>query len=169
MTGAFETERLRAEPLDRSHLDALSRLHRDERVMATLGGVATEDETREWLERNLEHWRRHGFGLFVFNDRETGRFVARAGIRRIEIGGREEVEVAYALVPDRWGTGLATEIAQALVGVAFERLGLPDVVAYTLPTNVASRRVLEKAGLAYERDIEHDGETHVLYRRRAAA
>jgi [ribosomal protein S5]-alanine N-acetyltransferase len=166
--GAFETERLRAEPLDRSHLDLLAALHGDERVMATLGGVGTEDDTREWLERNVEHWRRHGFGLFVFRDRATGSFVARAGIRRIEIGGREEVEVAYALVPERWGAGLATEIARALVAVAFERLELPDVVAYTLPTNVASRRVLEKAGLAYEGDVEHAGRTHVLYRRSAA-
>ncbi len=169
MIGAFETERLRAEPLDGSHFAVLAALHRDERVMATLGGVASEAETRAWLARNLEHWERHGFGLFVFRDRETGSFVARAGIRRVEIGGREEIEVAYALAPERWGSGLATEIARALVAVALERLRLPDVVAFTLPTNVASRRVMEKAGLAYERDVEHAGQRQVLYRRRAAA
>ena len=137
--------------------------------MAPLGGVASEDETAEWLERNLRHWAENGFGMFVFRDRETGELVARAGLRRIELGGRDEVEVAYAIVAERWGEGLATEIAEALVALAFERLGLPDVVAYTLPTNGASRRVMEKVGLVYERDVEHDGETHVVYRRRADA
>ena len=167
MIGAFETERLRAEPLAGSHLADLAAFHRDERVMATLGGVAGADETSAWLDRNLRHWDEHGFGIFVFRGRETGELAGRAGIRRIEIGGREEVEIAYAIVADRWGEGLATEIAEALVALAFERLGLRDVVGYTLPTNAASRRVMEKAGLVYERDVEHEGETHVLYRRRA--
>ena len=169
MIGTFETTRLRAEPLAGSHRAELAAFHRNERVMATLGGVAKEEETAEWVERNVEHWAEHGFGIFVFRDRETGELVARAGIRRIELGGRDEVEIAYAVMPERWGEGLATEIADTLVALAFERLGLADVVAVTLPTNAASRRVMEKAGLVYERDVEHAGQTHVLYRRSAGA
>lgn len=165
MIGPFETERLRAEPLADAHLAELTSFHGDARVMATLGGVASEEETAAWVERNLRHWAEHGFGMFVFRDRETGELVARAGLRRVELGGREEVEVAYAIVAERWGKGLATEIAEALVALAFERLGVPDVVAYTLPANAASRRVMEKASLAYEREVEHAGQTHVLYRR----
>jgi RimJ/RimL family protein N-acetyltransferase len=45
-----------------------------------------------------------------------------------------------------------------------ELLGLDDIVAFTLPTNDASRRVMEKLGFSYERDIEHAGMPHVLYR-----
>jgi RimJ/RimL family protein N-acetyltransferase len=37
-------------------------------------------------------------------------------------------------------------------------------VAVTLTTNTASRRVMEKLGMNYERDIEHAGLPHVLYR-----
>ncbi len=169
MIGPFETERLRAEPLAESDRAVLAAFHRDERVMATLGGVATEEETLEWLERNVGHWREHGFGIFIFRDRGTGGLVARAGIRRVRIGGREEVEIAYAVVPERWGEGLGTEIAEALVTIAFERLHVPDVVAFTQPANTPSRRVMEKAGLVYERDVEHAGARHVLYRRRTWA
>ena len=68
------------------------------------------------------------------------------------------------LMPEFWGQGLATEIAQASIGIAFNELGLSDVVSFTLPTNLASRRVMEKCGLTFERDIEWKDLPHVLYR-----
>ena len=49
--------------------------------------------------------------------------------------------------------------------VAFDDLGLGEIVAFTLPTNVASRRVMDKSGFTFERKIEHAGLPHVLYRR----
>jgi ribosomal-protein-alanine N-acetyltransferase len=67
-------------------------------------------------------------------------------------------------VAERWGEGLATEVARELVRVAFDDVGLPDVVAFTLPTNVASQRVMQKAGLELERDIVWADLPHVLYR-----
>ena len=42
---------------------------------------------------------------------------------------------------------------------------LHELIAITLPDNHASRRVMEKASFAYDRDLEHAGLTHVLYRR----
>ena len=55
------------------------------------------------------------------------------------------------------------------VELAFGPLGLDRVVAFTLPDNVASRRVMAKAGFIYGRDIEHAGLPHVLYGRAAVA
>ena len=160
------TERLRAEPLSSAHEAELAVLHADERVMATMGGrTATPEESRAWLERNLRHAEEPGCGVFVFREQSTGRFVGRGAIRRIEIGGHEEVEVGYAVAADSWGQGLATEMASALVDHASAH-GLADLVAYTEPANAASRRVMEKAGFTYERDVDHHGRAQVLYRRR---
>ena len=50
------------------------------------------------------------------------------------------------------------------VVIGFDRVGLDELAAYTLHDNVRSRRVMEKAGLTYERDIVHDGRPQVLYR-----
>jgi RimJ/RimL family protein N-acetyltransferase len=163
----FCTERLRAERLRPEHLDELCRMHRDAQVMATLGGLRSDEQTRRFLQESLDHWERHGFGLWVFRDRGDGRFAGRGGLRKIAVDGRDEVEVAYALMTDFWGKGLATEMAAATVRVAFEQLGLAEVVAFTLPTNWASRRVMEKVGFQYERDIVHAGLPHVLYRLRS--
>ena len=87
-------------------------------------------------------------------------------MRRASIEGREEVELGYRVAAARWGQGISTEMAEALVGVAREPLGLEEIVAFTLPYNVASRRVMEKVGFRYERDIEWAALAHVLYRQR---
>jgi [ribosomal protein S5]-alanine N-acetyltransferase len=144
----------------------LRALDTDAEVMATLGGVRSENETWENLRAGLENWERNGFGTWVFRARESGEVVGTATLRRVEIEGREEVEVGYRVAAAWWGRGIATEMARALVGVARDRLGLEEIVAFTLPHNVGSRRVMEKAGFRYEGDIEWARLPHVLYRQR---
>jgi [ribosomal protein S5]-alanine N-acetyltransferase len=144
----------------------LRALDTDAEVMATLGGVRSENETWEYLRAGLEHWERNGFGTWVFRARESGEVIGTATLRRVEIEGRDEVEVGYRVAAAWWGRGIATEMARALVGVARDRLGLEEVVAFTLPHNIASRRLMEKAGFRYQRDIEWARLPHVLYRQR---
>ena len=167
----FHTERLIAERLRAEHFVELRLMHRDRRVMATLapagapnGGVLSDEETRQFLRRDLDHWDRHGYGLWVFRDRADGHFVGRAGLHNTKAGGTDEVELAYALMAEYCGRGFATEMAQAIMAVAFERLQLTEVVCFTLTTNRASQRVMEKAGFEYERDVVHAGLPHVFYR-----
>jgi [ribosomal protein S5]-alanine N-acetyltransferase len=164
MIETFRTPRLSADRLRADHLDELSRMHRDPVVMATLGGLRSDEETRAFLRRSLEHWHRHGYGLWVLRDERDGRFVGRGGLRHVRVGGADEVEMAYALLAEFWGRGLATEMARAILKVAFEHLGMDQVVSFTLETNQASRRVLEKAGLIFERPLIHADYPHVLYR-----
>jgi RimJ/RimL family protein N-acetyltransferase len=163
---SFETQRLRAERMRAAHFDDVQRLHSDARVMTTLGGAKEESATRSLIRANDEHWEQYGYGLWVFRDAATGSFAGRGGLRHLEVGGGAETEVAYALVADLWNRGLATEMAVAIVRLAFDELGIDNLVCFTLPTNHASRRVMEKAGFLYERDIVHAGLPHVLHRLR---
>ena len=64
---------------------------------------------------------------------------------------------------------LATELGAVSVAHAFGPLGLADVVSFTLVENRASRRVMEKLGFEYEREVEHAGLPHVLYRLRTSS
>ncbi len=95
---------------------------------------------------------------------ENGRLVGRAGLRNTRVGGGDGVELAYALAVEYWNRRMATEVAKAILKLAFERLGLTNIVCFTLATNRASRRVMEKAGFAYERAVVHAGLPSVLYR-----
>jgi ribosomal-protein-alanine N-acetyltransferase len=163
----LETDRLVGERLREAHFAYQRAMDTDRAVMATLGGVRSENESWEQLRSGLEHWERNGFGPWVFQVRETGETVGGAALRRVEIEGQPEVEVGYRVAAAWWGRGIATEMASAVVGVA-RGLGLEEIVAFTLPDNLASRRVMEKAGFTYERDIEWAALPHVLYRQRLA-
>ncbi|MDQ6817222.1 MAG: GNAT family N-acetyltransferase [Actinomycetota bacterium] len=165
----IETPRLVCERLGPKHRDEIARLVLDPRVARWIeadGRPAPEREVSSWLIAKDEHWARHGFGQWLIRDRLTGEMVGRGGLQHTHVGGREEVEVGWAIVPEHWGQGLATEMALAALELAFGSLGLADVVAFTLPDNIASRGVMEKTGFVFERELEHAGRPHVLYRHR---
>jgi RimJ/RimL family protein N-acetyltransferase len=165
-----ETARLSCERLAPEHATEILALHNDPLIVPWLfphRDPPDEAETVEFLRAKGGHWSAHGFGMWLLRDRDTGSMVGRGGLQHTHVDGHDEVEVGWAIVPDRWGRGLATELAQASLEAAFGPLRLPEIVAFTLPNNAASRRVMEKVMLAYERDIVHVGVPHVLYRRRA--
>jgi ribosomal-protein-alanine N-acetyltransferase len=164
----LETERMLLERLRPEHGTELRRLLLDPRVSATLWPrikPPTEADVVEGLVAKVDHWDRHGLGMWLLRDRDTGEMVGRGGLQFTYTAGLNDIEASWAIVPERWGQGLATELAHACVDVAFDQLGLLDLVAFTLPGNAASRRVMEKAGFTYERNIVHAGLPHVLYRR----
>jgi ribosomal-protein-alanine N-acetyltransferase len=142
----------------------LCALYGDPRVGATFGGVRTPDEVGVMLAHQREHWTGEGFGYWIWRDRESGEPVARGGLARAEIEREPAVEVGWSVVPDRWGEGLATELGAASLAVAAQ-LGFDELVAFTLPANVASRRVMEKLGMTYDREfMRGERGLHVLYR-----
>jgi [ribosomal protein S5]-alanine N-acetyltransferase len=153
--------------MQESDRDDLRRIHADPRVMATLGGVRSDEQTEEFLRGAIAHWEQYDFGFWTVRHAATGRFAGRGGLLHTTIVGGDDVEVAYAFLPEFWGRGLATEFARESVRTAFEVLGLDDVVCFALPTNRASRRVMEKVGFRYERDVVYHGLPHVFYRLRA--
>lgn len=134
----------------------------DPRVAATLGGLRSDAEMRAGFDRALRRWSEDGFGWWTFRD-TAGRFVARGGLGRVAVEGVSEVEVGYSVRASLWGRGIATAMARVSLEVGFGQLGLQRIVSFTLPYNLRSRRVMEKAGLRYERDIVHAGMPHVLY------
>jgi [ribosomal protein S5]-alanine N-acetyltransferase len=162
----IETERLVGVRPGPEHAEFMTGLLGDSRVGATLGGVRSPAEASLILDQHVALWERDGYGYWMWQDRETGEWVARGGLRPLHVGGSDEVEVGWAVVPRRWRQGLGTELALASIGVAFGPLDLASVVAFTLPHNVASRRVMEKTGFSYEKDIVWAELPHVLYRRR---
>ncbi|HLL56048.1 MAG TPA: GNAT family N-acetyltransferase [Myxococcaceae bacterium] len=167
----LQTERLSGERRRASDFDDLHRLYSDPRVSATLaadGQPFPEEKTRQVLQASVEHWESHGFGIWNFRHKDDGRFVGYCGVRQVTIDGEPEVELLYAVRAEDWDRGYASEMAKAVIGVGFEALGFPNLVSFTLPTNRDSRRVMEKQGFRYEKDITHAGLVHVLYRLTAA-
>lgn len=123
-------------------------------------GPFTRAECEATLARKVAHWAAHGFGASLgFVD---ARCVGWSILQHARVSGRSEVEIGWAVVSDMWGRGIATELGRHALASAGEA-GFERVVAFTRPDNFASRRVMDKLGLRYERDIEHAGLPHVLY------
>ena len=112
--------------------------------------------------RDQAHWARHGYGPWAVREREGGAFVGRGGLAWATVAGQREVELPWAVSPEFQNRGYATEMALAAIDAAREA-GLERVVSLTLPTNLASRRVMEKAGLDCVGEIEHVGLPHLLF------
>jgi ribosomal-protein-alanine N-acetyltransferase len=162
------TPRLLLERVTLGDLPDFERMYADIQTTATLGGVRDAAAARSMVEDWIAHWDVHGFGLWTARDAATGAFAGRGGIKHVVIGGRTEIEIGYSFLPAFWGRGLATELAEASVRAGFEELHLDELVCFTLTTNRASQRVMEKAGFVFERAVEYAGLPHVLYRLRAA-
>ena len=160
--------RLRPERPWREHAPLYRDLFADPAVAATLwpgalGGPRSAGQSSAILAADIGHWQQDSFGPWVFFEQATGTFVGRGGLHRTTVAGRECVELLYAVRPDAWGEGYATEMALVSVARA-RRLGLDELIGLTLMTNVASRRVLAKAGLRFDRVRGHAGRPHWLGR-----
>ena len=162
----LRTARLIGTPAGSGDFAYLRRLHSDPRVTATLsadGATFGEDQTRAFLDRAADHWKSHGFGLWIFRNQADGDFVGYGGIKHAVVEGRDEIELAYAICSDHWRKGFATEISMAALQQGFDTIHLDRIVAFTLPHNKASRAVMEHCGFTYNRYITHATLPHVLY------
>ena len=126
-----------------------------------------EGEPEALLRKDLAHWEAHGFGPWALIDRHSGVFAGRGGLCWTQVGSERAVELPWALLPAFWNDGLATEAAVAALEAA-RRVGIPEVISLALLENRPSRRVMEKAGLTFEGEVEHVGLPHALYRVRLA-
>ncbi|MDP2332277.1 MAG: GNAT family N-acetyltransferase [Reyranella sp.] len=106
---------------------------------------------RAWDERRYAPWG-------VFRD---GRLIGHGGLNHVPEFG--ETEVLWALHPDAWGKGYATEVARAALAHGFETLGLGLIFAITLPDNLASQAVMKRAGLGYRKRVDYKGFSDIVW------
>ena len=151
----LETERLALRRFTEADVDHLFALHNDPDVMRFLNGG--KPTPREETEREYQqHF--SGDGYWAAVEKATGEFVGWFALH--PTGGREldEVEIGYRLKRSAWGKGYATEGSRALIRNGFTELGVQRVWAQTMAVNLPSRRVMEKAGLAYVRTFHLEWE-----------
>lgn len=118
------------------------------------------------LEAQARQAAETGYCLWWWRERATGELVGYAGLNRDRVEGRPVVEIGWSISPSRWNEGFATEAARAAVAWGFGEAALEAIVAFALPHNLPSRRVMEKLGMEYVREFVRADLPHVLYRLR---
>ena len=164
------TERLVLRLPERSDLEAFVRLCADPAVMRFIGRGRPLDRPSAELafEVMLAHWDQHGLGLRSALARATDEYLGFVGLAVVPSGGAApgETEIGWRLRRSAWGRGLATEGARAVRDSVREQVR--ELVSVAQPENRASRRVMDKLGMAFEREARgRGGEPVVVYRWRS--
>ena len=160
----LETDRLLLREYVEEDAEAFFKLNSDPEVLRFVPDkrLLNVEQARQILvDHPIADYRKHGFGRGACILKSTGEQIGFAGLKYLEELG--EVDVAYRLMPTHWGQGLATEAALASVRYGFADLGLKQIIGLVMPENIASVRVLEKAGLRFADTVSFWGHQFSKY------
>ena len=173
----IETERLRLRRWREADLPAFAAMNADPMVRRYFSCQLTREESDASVSRFIRMYALDGYGFMATELRANSEFIGLLGIQRMSfvLPGRSTpaVEIGWRFNEKSWGKGLATEGARACLDLAFGQFRLPEVVAFTTPANLPSRRVMEKLGMTRNPDDDFDDpripadnpcQRHVLYR-----
>ncbi len=151
----IETARLRLRPYTLDDLDRLAVILSNPEVMkySPRGPIAKGKEkqvTRDILEYFIEHWEKYGFGVWAAIEKPTRKLIGHCGLNCLP--NSPDIEIIYRFDQNYWNQGIATETTKAILYYGFSFVKLHKIVAIASPKHIASRRVMEKAGLKYEKD-----------------
>lgn len=169
------TSRLRLRQWRDEDLPAFAAMNADPRVMEHFPARLSRTESDAVVGRIREHFAKHGFGLWAVEVPAAAPFIGYVGLAvpRFEAHFTPCVEIGWRLAANHWGRGYATEAAAAVLDHAFARLGLDEVVSFTVAANRRSWMVMERLGMTRDpaEDFEHPGlpeghplRRHLLYR-----
>lgn len=155
----LETERLVLRRFTEADEDNLYDLNSDPAVMRFLNGgkpIPRDVIRSEILPRFLHSYEGHTrYGVWAVIEKSSGDFLGWFSLRPQDGGSADEAELGYRLRASAWGKGYGTEGARALIRKGFTELGVQRVLANTYQDNLASRRVMEKAGLTLVRTFRY--------------
>lgn len=131
------------------------------------GQPITREECEDWFRVTTANYAKRGYGMFSLAKRDSGAVIGFAGL--VHPGGQPEAEIKYALLRAHWGAGLATEAVAQLLAYGEVTCGLQHIVGTVAPGNLASQRVLLKAGMALAHSRSNqDGSSTLVFEWRPA-
>ncbi len=144
----METARLNLRLMAASDLDAMLTIFTDPPVMASFGLTSfSRAQMEEWVQRNLDHQEKFGYGLFSVILKSNGLLIGDCGLEFMDVEGEKVAELGYDFHSDYWHQGYATEAAAAVRDFAFTELKLSGIVSLIRVGNNPSKRVAERVGM----------------------
>lgn len=162
----FQTERLDVRRLDAADVDALLAVYGDQDAMKWVGDGNPLDRSmcERWVDVTERNYATRGYGMSAVELRSTGEVIGFCGL--VHPDGTPIAELKYAFLRPHWGHGYATETARAMLEYGAREFGLSEILATAYSENLASHRVLQKAGMKEARRVlEDDGSTTCVFRR----
>lgn len=158
----LETPRLVLREMTPDDAEAAFLLNSDPEVLRYTGDEPFESiqEARDFLEK-YPSYKTYGFGRWAVILKDTGDYVGWCGLKYTP--ELDEYDIGYRLMKKHWGSGFASEAAEACVKLGFQQFNMQTIVGRVMPENTASVRVLEKIGLTYKENRFTDGTEEIIY------
>lgn len=160
----LETERLILRPFKLEDVPEWVVINKDPEITRYTGdgGVVTEAVMEHRIrEHVLGDYAKHGFGRWVVVHKEDDCIIGFTGLKFIP--DMDVVDLGYRFAKKYWGQGIATEASLAALDFGFSELELQRIVAYIIPENVGSQKVLEKLGFSFVREFYEEDELEHEY------
>lgn len=159
----IETERLIFRKFTLDDLPLLIEQRSDPEVNKFLGGTRLQNP--ESLSKRIRFYMScydsHGFGSCAMLWKPTGEMIGSAGLQPLD--GTDEIEVGYSIIKEFWGRGLGTEAARGWLEYGFREHWLDKIVAVAHTEHWASRRIMEKLGMHFDKYEFHYGAECAFY------
>jgi RimJ/RimL family protein N-acetyltransferase len=153
------TDRLKLRAWRHTDREPFATLNADPRVTEHFPSTLSREESDALVDNIVAKFEKHGFGFWAVEVPGVAAFVGFIGLSvpNFETHFTPCVEVGWRLSREHWNHGYATEGAEAALRFGFQTLQLDQIVAFTVPGNVRSRRVMEKIGMAHNPadDFDH--------------
>jgi len=159
----FETRRLYLRQLTLEDAFNLSLVLSDQESMRHYPHPFSNEEVKEWIERNIKRYKNDGFGLWAVIRKADNQFLGDCGITLQNIDGDILPEIGFHIIKRFCNLGYATEAAEACKKYAIEILGYKSIYSYSEVGNQASQRVSSKIGMKKIKTFNKDGIKEVVY------
>lgn len=169
----LNTPRLILRPWRDDDLEPLHTINGDADSMRHFPAVLSRAESDAWAARMRAHFAAHGWGFWVVEERGGGQFLGVVGLLNIPWQARftPAVEIGWRIAPAARRQGIAMEAARAALEFGFATLRLAEIVAFTIPANEPSWRMMERLGMRADGSFDHPRlpqghpmRSHLLYR-----
>jgi len=162
-----ETERLKFRLLNIADFDVCIKLFEDIEVCRFLGVDKIEipkERCRLWFEMTFERYKNDLGGQNILLDKETNKIIGQCGLLVREIEGKQEIEIAYSILPEYRKKGYAAESTEKCKNFAFENKFSESLISIIHTENINSEKVAKKNGMRKDKKTEFKGMSVNIYR-----
>jgi RimJ/RimL family protein N-acetyltransferase len=176
----LHTPRLLLRTWRREDLRGFAELNADPQVMRHFPSVMSRAQSDAMARRMQAHWHTHGFGYWVVERHAQPGLLGVLGLQQVAFAAAftPAVEIGWRIQQAHWRQGYALEAATAVLACAFQHLQLEQVLAFTVPANLASQALMRRLGMQHQASEDfphpllparHPLSAHLLYRLRREA